>query len=94
MITVGMNYRVVAGKQQEFEREFTNVLELLRNASGHRESHLYQDVDDPNSYLVASEWSDKRAFTRLIRSAAFKNVTRWGREKVLADRPRHRIYEN
>lgn len=92
MITVGMNYRVLEGKQAEFEQKFAAVLDALRNAAGHQQSNLFQDVHDRTSYLITSEWSDEAAFTDFIHSQAFKDVTNWGKETVLADRPRHRVY--
>ena len=94
MITVGMNYRVIPGKEQEFEEKFQAVLGALEGAPGHSESHLYQDVSDRTSYLIVSEWSDEKAFADFIHSDAFREVTNWGREQILADRPRHRVYKN
>ncbi len=94
MITVGMNYRVIPGKEQDFENKFNAVLGALQNAAGHQESHLFQDVNDRSSYLIVSEWSDENAFAEFIRSDAFREVTNWGQEQILADRPRHRVYKN
>lgn len=94
MITVGMNYCVVEGKQPEFEEKFASVLTALRNAAGHVESTLYRDVHDPSSYLITSEWDDEQAFSAFIRSPAFKDVTDWGKDTILSDRPRHRVYKH
>lgn len=92
MITVGMNYRVLPGKQGEFEEKFRSVLQALNQAEGHVRSTLYQDVDDRTSYLITSEWSDENAFKGFIRSEAFRDVTNWGKESILAERPQHRVY--
>lgn len=94
MITVGMNYHVIAGKQQEFEDKFSAVLSALQAAAGHTDSHLYRDVADDASYLIVSEWSDENAFTAFIHSQAFRDVTTWGKEQILSDRPRHKIYKH
>jgi heme-degrading monooxygenase HmoA len=94
MITVGMNYRVIEGKQPEFEQKFEAVLDALRSAAGHEQSNLFQDVHDQTSYLITSEWSDETAFTDFIHSQAFKEVTAWGTQTILADRPRHRVYRH
>ncbi len=94
MVTVGMNYRVLPGKQQEFEQKFAAVLEALKAAPGHTASHLWRDVADDASYLITSEWSDEQAFASFIQSQAFKDVTSWGREEILADRPRHKVYKH
>lgn len=94
MITVGMNYHVLAGKQQEFEGKFNAVLEALNGAAGHTESNLYRDVNDNQSYLIASQWNDEQAFTEFIRSDAFKAVTNWGKEQILDQRPQHKVYKH
>ena len=94
MITVGMNYHVIAGKQADFENKFAAVLGALRGAPGHTSSQLYKDVADDCSYLIISEWSDDKAFQEFIQSQAFRDVTNWGKEQILSDRPRHKIYKH
>ncbi len=94
MITVGMNYHVIAGKQAEFEQKFADVIGALRAAEGHSGSTLWKDVSDDASYLITSEWSDESAFREFIQSQAFKDVTNWGQEKILSARPQHKIYKH
>ena len=92
MITVGMNYHVLAGKQGLFEEKFAAVLEALRGADGHSTSTLWRDVADDASYLITSEWSDEGAFKAFITSDAFRAVTNWGKEQILSERPQHKVY--
>ena len=92
MITVGMNYHVIEGKQQDFEDKFAAVIEALEAAEGHSSSTLWKDVSDQASYLITSEWSEEQAFTDFIRSDAFRAVTNWGKEQILSGRPQHKIY--
>ncbi len=92
MITVGMNYQVLPGKQAEFEEKFRAVLSALGSAEGHTSSTLWRDVVDEASYLITSEWSDEEAFTAFIRSETFRAVTDWDKAEILAGRPQHRIY--
>lgn len=94
MITVGMNYHVISGKQADFENKFAAVLGALRGAAGHTDSKLYKDVADDCNYLIISEWSDDKAFQDFIQSQAFRDVTNWGKEQILSDRPRHKIYKH
>jgi heme-degrading monooxygenase HmoA len=94
MITVGMNYHVIPGKQQDFEEKFAAVISALRAAAGHSSSTLWKDVSDDASYLITSEWSEEQAFLEFIRSQAFKEVTSWGKEQILSGRPQHKIYKN
>ncbi|MCH8840655.1 MAG: antibiotic biosynthesis monooxygenase [Planctomycetes bacterium] len=94
MITVGMNYHVIEGKQQDFEEKFAAVIDALKAAEGHSTSTLWKDVSDGASYLITSEWSEEAAFTDFIQSQAFRDVTDWGKEQILSDRPRHKIYKS
>lgn len=94
MITVGMNYNVIEGRQADFEERFAAVIEALQSAEGHSSSTLWKDVSNEASYLITSEWSDEQAFHDFIHSQAFKDVTTWGKEQILADRPQHKIYKH
>lgn len=94
MITVGMNYHVLAGKQKDFEEKFSAVMGALQAAPGHTHSTLWKDVSDDASYLITSEWSEEQAFHEFIRSQAFRDVTTWGKEQILSSRPQHKIYKH
>ena len=92
MVTIGMNYRVLPGKEAVFERAFGAVLEALTKAPGHTASRLYHEVGEAGSYLIVSEWNDKPAFDEFVGSEAFRKVTNWGKEQILSQRPSHQVY--
>ena len=92
MITVGMNYEILPGKEEIFEKAFANVLGVMKGMEGHQNSFLYKDVHKPNAYLIISEWSDKNSFGVFIHSEQFAKVVSWGKEQILTSRPRHQIY--
>ena len=92
MITVGMNYKIIPGKDDEFVAVFTKVLKIIEDMPGHGETHLYRDVYAEHDYLIVSEWTDEAAFEAFVDSDRFRNVTDWGRKNVLAAQPRHEIY--
>lgn len=92
MVTIGMNYQVIDGKQKDFVAMFAKVIEVMSGTEGHTRSHLYGDVFDPCSYLIVSEWSDKSAFDAFIASATFARVATWGKERILTGRPTHKVY--
>ncbi len=94
MVTVGMNYHVLPGKQQDFETKFAGVVDALQAAKGHTNSTLWRDVADDASYLITSEWSEEQAFTDFIHSQAFRDVTNWGKEQILSGRPQHKNYKH
>ena len=92
MVTIGMNYSVLPGKEQVFEDAFKQVLKVMSQSPGHTNSHLYKDVDANNSYLIISDWNDKTAFDTFVKSEQFAKVTNWGKEQILSGRPRHQVF--
>lgn len=92
MVTVGLYYDVIPEKAPLFTAKFQELLELMRNISGHKESYLYHRVDDPYSYAIISEWEDPQSFQDFVRSETFRQVTSWGRQEILRHPPRHKIY--
>ncbi len=89
-----MHYEVIAGKEQEFERGFLDVIEHLKTVAGHTDSHMYEDVASVGSYVILSQWETKEAFEAFIHSDAFKKVVAWGKAEMLRSRPRHKVYSN
>lgn len=87
-----MYYDVIPEKSEMFLAKFREVIELLGTISGHKVTHLYRRVDDPDSFAILSEWDDREAFLKFIGSETFRSVTSWGREQVLRGAPRHKIY--
>lgn len=92
MVTIGMNYDVLEGKNEEFETVFYKVLDLMDGMDGHGKTHLFCDVRNPQTYLIMSEWSDEAAFNGFIASDQFKKVADWGKSQILAGRPHHEVY--
>jgi heme-degrading monooxygenase HmoA len=95
MVTIGMNYHVLEGKESVFEAACERVLEVMREAPGHAESQVFRRVDAGASggeYLIVSRWSEEDAFQAFVRSEAFRKVTSWGLANILAGRPRHTTY--
>ena len=92
MITVGMNYEVVEGKSEPFEKKFALVVEAMRSMPDHVRTNLYQDVANRRSYLVVSEWRHRAGFDAFVGSDAFRKVANWGASGILAARPRHEVY--
>ena len=92
MVTIGMNYAVLKGKEATFENAFRNVVKAMGGIAGHSETHMFRDIDDAQQYLIVSQWSDKSAFDAFIASDTFRNVANWGKEQILSGRPRHEVY--
>ena len=92
MVTVGMNYEVLAGKNDAFERVFHKVVEIMNTLDGHQETQLYRAVLNPQAYLIVSRWSERAAYEAFTKSEQFLKVTDWGKEQILAARPTHEVY--
>lgn len=93
MVTIGMNYKVLPGKGEVFEKACNGVIKSMGGIDGHSKSFLYKDINDEQSYLISSEWSSEDAFNTFIASDTFKKVTDWGKESILAGRPIHTVYK-
>lgn len=92
MVTVGMNYEIIAGKESQFEVMFEKVLDIMSTTAGHGETVLYSGVRNKQMYLIVSRWSDRASFDAFTSSDQFIKVVDWGKEKILASRPKHDIY--
>jgi heme-degrading monooxygenase HmoA len=92
MITIGMNYEVLEGKEEIFEKAFSRVLGALKDAEGHQTSRLLCDVHARRNYVIMSEWVSEEGFNNFISSPQFTRVVDWGKEQILAARPRHVVY--
>ena len=92
MITIGMNYNVLEGKEETFENAFNKVVAAMAGVDGHVETHMFSDINNRRHYLIVSKWSKKAAFDEFIASDTFRNVANWGKEQILAGRPSHDVY--
>ncbi len=93
MVTIGMNYYVLEGKEQVFESACAKVLEALRDGEGHDESKVFRNIEDGGpEYLIVSRWQDEAAFRTFIASDAFRKVTSWGADNILSGPPSHTTY--
>ena len=93
MVTIGMNYQVLPGKEQIFEDACANVVKTMQAISGHDASEIFKSISaETSAYLIISRWQSEDAFRSFVASDAFKKVTNWGKENILAGRPSHTTY--
>lgn len=92
MVTIGMNYEVLPGKEETFESAFNKVVKAMGGIAGHGETYMYREINNPRRYLIVSQWTDKSKFDAFIASDTFRNVANWGKEQILAGRPKHEVY--
>ncbi len=95
VVTIGMNYFVIPGKEQVFEDACATVVGTMEGIDGHDTSSIYRQVGkgDP-VYLIVSRWHSESAFRDFTASDAFKKVTNWGALNILAGRPTHTTYQH
>ena len=86
LTTIGMHYEVIPGKEEEFERGFIGVLEVLKKLPGHVESHMYEDVQSTGSYVILSTWQRKEDFEAFLKSPEFAKAVAWGKAEILRSR--------
>ena len=65
MVTIGMNYKIIPGKEEVFENAFKSVIKVMNEMEGHTQSNLYKDVNDSHSYLIVSDWNSEEAYKLL-----------------------------
>ncbi|RIK68992.1 MAG: antibiotic biosynthesis monooxygenase [Planctomycetota bacterium] len=94
MVTIGMNYKVLPGKEETFENAFRKVIHAMQSIAGHTVTRMYRNIDDAREYVILSDWSDRAAFDAFIASETFRAVANWGKEQILAGRPTHNYYEH
>jgi heme-degrading monooxygenase HmoA len=95
VVTIGMNYFVIPGKEQVFENACAKVVRTMDGIDGHEASSLYREVGEGDPvYLIVSRWQDEAAFKGFIASDAFKKVTSWGALNILSGRPKHTTYQH
>jgi len=87
-----MNYEILEGKKDAFEKKFAIVMDVMAKTDGHVQTHLYKDVFQERFYLIVSEWKTRSNFDNFVQSEEFKKVTAWGSANILAGRPKHEVY--
>jgi len=94
-VTIGMNYQVISGKEKIFEDACAKVVKTMETIDGHDHSRIYKSIAaDDSEYLIVSRWESEKAFEEFVASDAFKKVTSWGKENILAGRPSHTTYRH
>lgn len=90
MAFVYMTYPVNEGKEAAFETAFARILDVMKSAAGHKESHLFRRISSPGEYLIVSEWNDQPAFETFVNSEKFKAGTSdWGKDSIVSGQPTH-----
>jgi heme-degrading monooxygenase HmoA len=66
---------VRAGRGADFEREWRAIAEQVRRAPGNLRQALVRDPDDPDRFVITSDWSTREAFGAFERSPEQDELT-------------------
>ena len=72
MVTTSLSFRVQPQSLGEALSAVTEIAERMRLSPGCRHSRLFSDVDDPNAFVLVSEWPDARAAEAFLQSREFQ----------------------
>jgi heme-degrading monooxygenase HmoA len=67
--------KIRPGSEDEFEQVWRSIAEQVRREPGNVRQALLRDPDDPTSFVVASDWESRDAFTRFERSPEQDDLT-------------------
>lgn len=87
------NFRVVSGREEDFERQWRDRESYLGDVAGFQEFALLKG-DQPGEYVSHTVWQDRAAFDAWTKSPAFIAAHRQGSVGgVLQGHPEARMYE-
>lgn len=75
MVRATLHMKVKDGRGDDFEREWRAIAEEVRKAPGNLRQALTRDPDDPDRFMVTSDWSDREAFSQFERSPEQDELT-------------------
>ena len=75
MVRATLQMKVKPGKAGEFEAAWHKIAEAVRQTPGNLRQTLLTDVDDPETFVVMSDWESRDAFTRFERSPEQDDLT-------------------
>jgi heme-degrading monooxygenase HmoA len=67
--------KIKSGEQAAFEAAFAEVTRKVKGTAGHIRDELLHDTNDPESYILLSEWESKAAFLAWEDAPVHKQTT-------------------
>ncbi|SNS54980.1 Quinol monooxygenase YgiN [Geodermatophilus pulveris] len=70
-----LRMRTREGCEAEFEAAWRRAAEEISRVPGNRQQELIRDADDPRTFLITSDWTDRAAVDAFGRSSARETLT-------------------
>jgi heme-degrading monooxygenase HmoA len=67
--------KVKAGRGEEFEQVWRQIADEVRKAPGNMRQALTRDPDDPDSFVVTSDWDSRETFRQFETSPEQDDLT-------------------
>jgi heme-degrading monooxygenase HmoA len=75
MVRASLYMKVKAGRGGDFERVWRGIADEVQKAPGNVRQALTRDPDDPDSFVVTSDWVSRDAFQKFERSPEQDDLT-------------------
>jgi quinol monooxygenase YgiN len=75
VVRATLQMKVKQGRGKEFERVWREIAEEVRKAPGNIRQALTRDPEDPDSFVVTSDWTSREAFGEFERSPDQDDLT-------------------
>lgn len=75
MVRATLYMKVKTGSGPEFERAWREIAQQVRTAPGNLRQTLARDAEDPDSFVVTSDWDSREAFHEFERSQEQDELT-------------------
>lgn len=75
MVRATLYMKVKDGRGSDFEREWRAIADEVRKAPGNISQALSRDSEDPDSFVVTSDWRTREEFGKFERSPEQDDLT-------------------
>jgi heme-degrading monooxygenase HmoA len=75
MVRATLYMKVKDGRGSDFEREWLAIADEVRNVPGNIRQALSRDPEDPDSFVVTSDWRTREEFGKFERSPEQDDLT-------------------
>ncbi|MGD1807842.1 putative quinol monooxygenase [Dapis sp. BLCC M126] len=71
-ILASSRFEIIPDKREEFIQLINDIIPKVRTNSGNISYSLYEEINNPNSFLIFEEWKSKKSLQKFIATDAHK----------------------